>query len=104
MVELAEKNAKMALHDKFALIERDEERTIGAVEKLGKAMGIYPPYRIEAFDNSHIHGTDPVSALVVFTDGRPDKKNTVNTKSRRLKGRMTMNQCVKSSGGGIRGC
>ncbi|MBM7714746.1 excinuclease ABC subunit C [Bacillus thermophilus] len=86
LVELAEKNAKMALHDKFALIERDEERTIGAVEKLGKAMGIYPPYRIEAFDNSHIHGTDPVSALVVFTDGRPDKKEYRKYKIKTVEG------------------
>lgn len=86
LVELAEKNAKMALHDKFALIERDEERTIGAVEKLGKAMGIYPPYRIEAFDNSHIHGTDPVSVLVVFTDGRPDKKEYRKYKIKTVEG------------------
>ncbi len=31
------------------------------------------PYRIEAFDNSHIMGTDPVSAMVVFVDGKPSK-------------------------------
>jgi excinuclease ABC subunit C len=29
--------------------------------------------RIECFDNSNISGQDPVSSMVVFTDGRPDK-------------------------------
>jgi excinuclease ABC subunit C len=86
LVELAQKNAKMALHDKFALIERDEERTIGAVEKLGKALGIHPPHRIEAFDNSNIQGADPVSALVVFTDGRADKKEYRKYKIKTVEG------------------
>ena len=31
------------------------------------------PTRMECFDNSHIMGTDTVSSMVVFTDGRPDK-------------------------------
>lgn len=74
LVELAMKNAKIALDEKFSLIERDEERTIQAVEKLGDALNIETPHRIEAFDNSNIQGTDPVSAMVVFTGGRPDKK------------------------------
>ncbi|MBS4222662.1 excinuclease ABC subunit UvrC [Lederbergia citrea] len=74
LVKLASKNAKIALEEKFGLIERDEERTIHAIDKLGTAMGIYTPYRIEAFDNSNIQGADPVSALVVFIDGKPEKR------------------------------
>src|SRR5690606_6830769 len=74
LVKLAEKNAAVALTEKFALIEKDEERTVKAVEKLGEAMNIYPPLRIEAFDNSNIQGTDPVSAMVVFINGKPEKK------------------------------
>lgn len=75
LVELAEKNAVLALSEKFHLIERQEERTIGAVEELGEILGIATPSRIEAFDNSHIHGTDAVSAMVVFVDGRAYKKD-----------------------------
>ncbi|MCY7474182.1 excinuclease ABC subunit UvrC [Bacillus safensis] len=71
---LAHQNAKIALKEKFSLIERDEERTIGAVKQLGDALNIYMPYRIEAFDNSNIQGADPVSAMVVFQDGKPYKK------------------------------
>lgn len=74
LVRLAEKNAKIALKTKFSMIEQNEERTIKAVEYLGEAMNIYPPYRIEAFDNSNIQGTNPVSAMVVFIDGKPEKK------------------------------
>ncbi|RXY98235.1 excinuclease ABC subunit C [Fictibacillus sp. S7] len=73
-VDLATKNAQNALKEKFALIERDEERTIKAVESLGKQLNIPAPYRIEAFDNSNIHGTSPVSAMIVFEDGKPNKK------------------------------
>jgi excinuclease ABC subunit C len=74
LVKLAYKNAKIALKEKFSLIERDEERTIKAVESLGKQMGIFTPHRIEAYDNSNIQGTDPVSAMIVFIDGKPEKR------------------------------
>lgn len=74
LVELAMKNAKISLEEKFSLIEQNEERTILAVEQLGEALHIEIPHRIEAFDNSNIQGTDPVSAMVVFIDGRQNKK------------------------------
>lgn len=74
LVALASKNAQIALTEKFDLIERKEERTIGAIEKLGAALNIPMPIRIDAFDNSNIMGTDPVSAMVVFIDGKPSRK------------------------------
>jgi excinuclease ABC subunit C len=74
LVDLATKNAKISLEQKFDLIERHEERTIGAIDRLGEAMNIPAPIRIEAFDNSNIMGTNPVSAMVVFIDGKPMKK------------------------------
>jgi len=86
LVQLATNNAQIALKEKFALIERDEERTILAVERLGDALHIETPHRIEAFDNSNIQGTDPVSAMVVFIDGRPDKKEYRKYKIRHAEG------------------
>ncbi len=86
MVELANKNAKAALKEKFSLLERNEERTIKAIEKLGEQMNIYTPYRIEAFDNSNIQGTNPVSAMVVFTNGMPDKKQYRKYKIKTVEG------------------
>lgn len=75
MIDLATKNAEIALKEKFHLIERQDQRTIGACEELGEAMNIASPLRIEAFDNSHIYGADAVSAMVTFVDGRPYKKD-----------------------------
>ena len=86
LLKLANKNAKNALKEKFFLVERDEERTIKAVENLGRILGIYTPHRIEAFDNSNIQGTNPVSAMVVFTDGKPDKKQFRKYKIKTVKG------------------
>jgi excinuclease UvrABC nuclease subunit len=77
---------------------------IGAIEKLGKALGIYTPYRIEAFDNSNIQGTDPVSAMVVFLDGKPHKKEYRKYKIKTVEGLTTTGQCAKSSEEDIQGC
>ncbi|WP_407269149.1 excinuclease ABC subunit UvrC [Radiobacillus sp. PE A8.2] len=86
LVELAGKNAQIALEEKFSLIERDEERTVKAVEQLGEILNIEIPHRIEAFDNSNIQGTDPVSAMIVFVDGRPYKKDYRKYKIKDVKG------------------
>ncbi|WP_042459351.1 excinuclease ABC subunit UvrC [Neobacillus dielmonensis] len=86
LVKMAIKNAKIALNEKFSLIEKDEERTIKAVENLGQYLGIYTPHRIEAFDNSNIQGTDPVSAMIVFTDGKPNKREYRKYKIKTVQG------------------
>jgi len=72
--ELASKNAKETLENKFYIVSRKEERTFGAISELGNLLGINPPRRIECFDNSHIQGVNPVSAMVVFINGKPAKK------------------------------
>jgi excinuclease ABC subunit C len=86
LVELATKNARLALQEKFDLIERNEQKTIVAIERLGQAMNIDTPYRIEAFDNSNIQGVDPVSAMVSFIDGKPDKQNYRKYKVKTVQG------------------
>lgn len=82
LVQLAYKNAEIAIKEKFQLLERQEERTVGACNELGEAMNIHAPLRIEAFDNSHIQGADAVSAMVVFVDGKPSKKDYRKYKTR----------------------
>lgn len=86
LVELANKNAAVALNERFDLIARKQERTIGAVERLGNAMNIPTPTRIESFDNSNIMGTNPVAAMVVFIDGKPAKKEYRKYKIKTVKG------------------
>ncbi|UYO06971.1 MULTISPECIES: excinuclease ABC subunit UvrC [Paenibacillus] len=86
LVAMAEENAKVSLDEKFRLIERDEERTSKAAANLGQYIGIESLHRIEAFDNSNIQGTNPVSAMVVFIDGKPDKKEYRKYKIRSVQG------------------
>ncbi|UXR74612.1 excinuclease ABC subunit UvrC [Staphylococcus sp. IVB6238] len=86
LVDLANKNARISLENKFELIARDESRTIHAIDELGEAMGIQTPIRIEAFDNSNIQGVDPVSAMITFVDGKPDKKGYRKYKVKTVEG------------------
>lgn len=86
LVDMANKNARIALENKFELIARDESRTVKAIEQLADAMGIQIPIRIEAFDNSNIQGVDPVSAMVSFVDGKPDKKGYRKYKIKSVEG------------------
>ncbi|RED57143.1 excinuclease ABC subunit UvrC [Cohnella lupini] len=74
LVAMACDNSRVALEEKFRLIERDESRSVKAVEGLAGWIGIPSANRIEAFDNSNMQGASPVSAMVVFTNGKPDKK------------------------------
>ena len=75
LVNLAIKNARVSLQQKFDLLERSIEKTQGAIENLGQLLNIPTPVRIESFDNSNIMGTSPVSAMVVFVNGKPSKKD-----------------------------
>ena len=75
LVNLAIKNARVSLEQKFNLLEKSIEKTQGAIENLGKLLQIPTPVRIESFDNSNIMGTSPVSAMVVFINGKPSKKD-----------------------------
>ena len=74
LVDMAYDNAKIVLDEKFELIVKDDKRTFGANEELGKLIGIKTLNRIETFDNAHLFGTYTVSGMVVFTNGKPDKK------------------------------
>ena len=75
LVNLAIKNARVSLEQRFNLLEKSMEKTQGAIENLGKLLQIPTPVRIESFDNSNIMGTSPVSAMVVFVNGKPSKKD-----------------------------
>ena len=75
LVNLAIKNARVSLEQNFNLLEKSVEKTQGAIENLGRLLQIPTPVRIESFDNSNIMGTSPVSAMVVFVNGKPSKKD-----------------------------
>ena len=69
LIELANKNA----YEEAERVTGKEERVSATVTLLGKMLSMDPPKRIESFDISNISGTDIVSGMVVFEDGRPAK-------------------------------
>ncbi len=73
LLKMAKDNAKLKLDEKFRLLELGNRKTKGAQAEIFKALGLPYGHIIESFDHSHIQGTDPVSACVVFKDGEPFK-------------------------------
>lgn len=73
LLEMAQKNARLVLEEKFRLLELDERKTTGAMNEITDALGLPNGHRIEAFDHSHLQGEDLVSAMVCFIDGKPEK-------------------------------
>jgi len=76
IVELSEKNAKEYRVEKLKQVqivdpERHTNRIMSEMQKI-LHMPVEPRH-IEGFDNSNIQGTNPVSACVVFKDGKPSK-------------------------------
>lgn len=74
LLELASKNAKIALDQQRQLDDMNVNQFLKATENLANILNISSARHIEAFDHSHIQGTNPISAMVVYIDGKPDKK------------------------------
>ena len=77
LLELSERNAKYYQLEKHKQMERvDPERhTTRIMEQMQADLRLKEhPVRIDCFDNSNIQGAYPVAAMVVFTNGKPDKK------------------------------
>lgn len=76
LLELAHSNASDALEKYGSTEERRLLRTRGAVDQLAEVLGLKTlPDRIEAYDISHISGTDKVASMVVFEGGEPKKSH-----------------------------
>nr|WP_239517016.1 excinuclease ABC subunit UvrC [Periweissella beninensis] len=70
LLDLAAKNAQIALAEKLKLMLDDSKKTTGAVQSLSDLLAIPYAQNIEIFDHSHIQGSDLVSAMVTFVDGK----------------------------------
>jgi len=73
LMDMAHENSKLVLQEKFRLMELDNRQTYGAQKQIFDALDLPYGHVIESFDHSHIQGTSPVSAMVMFQDGRPEK-------------------------------
>lgn len=78
ILDLSERNAKFYRMDQLKQIkivdpDRHTNRIMAQMQK-DLRLSVEPRH-IECFDNSNIQGTNPVSACVVFKDGKPSKKD-----------------------------
>ena len=73
LVSTAKQNANNALDEYFLSARLDTDK-LALLEELGNIINIKTPLRIELFDNSHLQGSSPVGAVVVFINAEPAKK------------------------------
>ncbi len=78
LLELSQKNVLFFKKEKLNQYEKlnPELRVERLLTQMKKDLRLTQlPYHIECFDNSNFQGAYPVSAIVVFRDGRPSKKD-----------------------------
>ena len=75
LASLAYENAKKDYLNNKELYKNKVLKKMDTIVKLGELLGIDTPYQIEAFDNSNLFGEYPVSAMVVYKNGQPSKKD-----------------------------
>ena len=75
LIEMVRKNAIEYLEKFSDMNKRKYEKSIGALEELKQILNLDNiPKRIESFDISNIQGVDSIGSMVVFTNGKKDKK------------------------------
>ena len=88
IVVMATGNAEKFLADEETRRSLADEQTLGAVEELGRYLGLKrPPYRMECFDISHNQGQETVASMVVFEGGMPKKSDYRRFKIRSAEGK-----------------
>ena len=75
LIEMVRKNAVEYLEKFSDMNKMKYQKSIGALEELKDVIGLEEiPKRIESFDISNIQGVDSIGSMVVFTNGKKDKK------------------------------
>src|SRR5947199_10454840 len=76
ILELAERNARLALDQERLRSERRRQQRVEALDALQQALGLDAlPLRIECFDISTLMGTNTVASMVAFEGGAPQKSD-----------------------------
>lgn len=87
LVAMAQTNARFLLDElKIQRMKRADNvpRPVQALQRDLRLEAV--PRRIECFDNSNIHGTDPVSSMVCFVDGKPRRSEYRKFKVKTVEG------------------
>lgn len=88
LVEMAEKNAQLAMEERRSRIASDQAKAEEAMLELAEALDLPNlPYRMEAFDISNLQGSEIVAAMVVFDGGQPKKADYRKFKVRTVEGK-----------------
>jgi len=74
LLDMAVYNAKFNLENKRNIYKNTVLKKKETIDSLGELLGINPPKRIEAFDNSNLFGEYPVSAMVCYINGKAAPK------------------------------
>ncbi len=86
LADMAHMNAVQAISRKEEGIKKEYERTVGAAAELAQALGTGALSRIECYDISNTQGTDSVASMVVFVQGKPDKREYRRFKIKTVEG------------------
>jgi excinuclease ABC subunit C len=87
ILELADRNARLALDQDKLRSERRRQGRVEALDGLQLALDLdVPPIRIECFDISNLGGTHTVASMVVFEGGAPKKSDYRRFKIRSTEG------------------
>lgn len=75
IIDIALKNSSYDLKHYEILQEKAVDKKKEAQKRFKNLLGLNKVSKIEAFDNSHLFGASPISAMVVYKDGKPSYKD-----------------------------
>jgi excinuclease ABC subunit C len=84
MIDLVEKNAKLAFEQRFRVLKPDMKRVLEEMQETLELPRF--PARIESFDISHIQGADNVAGMVVSENGKMNKSEYRKFKIKSVEG------------------
>ncbi len=84
MIDLVEKNAKLAFEQRFRVLKPDMKRVLEEMQETLELPRF--PARIESFDISHIQGAENVAGMVVCENGRMNRNDYRKFKIRSVEG------------------
>jgi len=84
MIDLVEKNAKLAFEQRFRVLKPDMKRVLEEMQETLELPRF--PARIESFDVSHIQGAENVAGMVVCENGKMNRNEYRKFKIRSVEG------------------